>query len=712
MNLRYREILCQLCLGFGLCLAQIGAFGAETTLKEVSVVGDAMTAEEERQSSSTGKIVIDRAQIEQVDAITVADLLRSLPGANLGIPPSDGRRSGPRGGGQDRLMPKLLVDGEPLGGGPGGVSATLRLPPELIERIEIIRNSTAEFPSGPGGTINLILRDTPLEKAVTAKGVVGHDGLGPTARASLVYGDREGMVGQIWTLAVDRQSRQGERTLTTENFSTSAVTKEQDAQSGHDLGLHLMSRITVDLGGGERLILTPMFYGSELRRTTQTTLSGSSTGSEADVDATTRATGRVSGEWKKRYGGAGEAQVRASLYAMDVDTDGLLSVRDASGSLTSQITSRTRERQQGLTVMAKRTLPLSGQQVGSAGVDLRYRVTEDRQTRSTLSGATDLGASASSDAAEKNLAVWAQDEVQVSPAQTITPGLRLEYSGNSVTDALATRTSLSQVDMLPSVHWLYRLSPEWNLRASLAQTVAQPSVSQLSAVVHTATGTNSLANPDRSGNSSLQREKTLSWQVGSERFFSDRRGSAGLNLFYRDISDKVIGRTSLESGRYVERPTNAAAATETSLVFDAKWRPPTLSQLELRGNLSGNRLYISDLSGSTIRQESPRYAANSGFEYRVSAPAITLGGNLTWRSSYTREASSDSLVTLGSTHQLDLYATRRLDKALSLRLSLNNLTAPDKKSSSQTYSSGVLATRETDSAPSQRSLFMSIEGKW
>ena len=54
---------------------------------------------------------------------------------------------------------------------PGGSRSAFRLPADLIERIEIIKNSTPEFPSGPGGTINLILRGLDAERVRARLGV-------------------------------------------------------------------------------------------------------------------------------------------------------------------------------------------------------------------------------------------------------------------------------------------------------------------------------------------------------------------------------------------------------------------------------------------------------------------------------------------------------------------------------------------------------------
>ena len=63
------------------------AAGAESLLREVTVTGEAVSADEERQESATTKIIFERNDIEKIDAVTVSDLLRALPGVNLSLPP-------------------------------------------------------------------------------------------------------------------------------------------------------------------------------------------------------------------------------------------------------------------------------------------------------------------------------------------------------------------------------------------------------------------------------------------------------------------------------------------------------------------------------------------------------------------------------------------------------------------------------------------------
>ncbi len=207
------------------------------------------------------------------------------------------------------------------------------------------------------------------------------------------------------------------------------------------------------------------------------------------------------------------------------------------------------------------------------------------------------------------------------------------------------------------------------------------------------------------------RERTATLQLGVEHFLPAQRGSAGLNLFLRGIDDKIQKRTALEAGRYIECPFNVAKAIEASVVADFKWKSMRLP-LALRGNASTSRLHINNPGAAFVRQESPRHSASLGTEYKVAAPKLTLGGNLGYSSRFTLEANPYTLQTQRARIQLDLYAVRKLDRALSLRLSIDNLTHSRRGNDNAEFSSGTLTRQETDRAEGMRVVNLSLEGTW
>jgi len=78
-----------------------------------------------------------------------------------------------------------------------------------------------------------------------------------------------------------------------------------------------------------------------------------------------------------------------------------------------------------------------------------------------------------------------------------------------------------------------------------------------------------------------------------------------------------------------------------------------------------------------------------------------------------RESSARVRQEQGVRRQLDLYALYRLDRQLSLRLTLQNATLAERRNSVQEYdTSGQLSRLENDRETSFASLFLALEGKW
>lgn len=690
-----------------------------TTLEAVQVTATADSAQEERQFSSSSKIVVSREDLERLDAATVGELLRQLPGVNLS-PPTTGR--GGRQRGEDRLQPNVVVDGISL---PGGSRAAFRLPADLIERIEIIKNSTPEFPSGPGGTINLILRDAPGTKAGTFRaGLSANDG-GLGGRAGGTYGNREGEAGVILIGFADTRATTGGREVSIEQFAGGVRNDydiERDEDSGRSSGLHLITRYTRDLGDGARLVISPMLFGrtSDLVNDTQrftytdplnaTGLIGD--GSVRNESDGRNLNGRLAFDYKQRRAGQGETSAMLAIQGQTDRTDRSRDEYAAGGALTDTTETRDETRSLGANFRGKASQAFAqGVHLVTFGLDASAKKTTDTRSENLNGAAVNLGAQARAESRESELALWAQDEWQLAEKHTLTPGLRVSASSREVVDALGAKITDDTVSWLPSLHYVWRLDERWNLRASVALAERLPRVNDLSPVVRTTTGQNTLSNPDRGGNPALKPETTTTLQLGMEHFLPQQRGSAGLNLYVRDISDKIQRRITLETGRYVERPVNFDSASETSVVADFKWKVAELPGLSLRGNVSTSRLKIND-PAAFVRQESPRRAASLGVDYELKDRGLTFGSNVSYSSAFSSEASQDTAQKTIPRTQLDLFAVRKFSSRLSLRFSVDNVTEAETGDDTLAYAAGSLVRRETDRARGERFYNLSLEGKF
>jgi len=537
-----------------------------------------------------------------------------------------------------------------------------------------------------------------------------------------VYGAREGETGVLWMGFANSRPITGERSVSQEHFDNTGTRDdwdiETDDESGREHSLHLAPRFTRDLDAGTRLTISPFIRYSDLNRTTDTLRTTyanpaagtgqASDGREREREDSERLSGRLSAEWKRRYAGAGEGSARVSLQGESTRRTQRLDSFDATDTLLDQTSTKNTSDAFEVSLTAKRSRPLADVHLATFGLEARHKQVRERKDETLNGAAVPLGAESATDRREQLFALWAQDEWQLAERHLLTPGLRLQFSDSRVTDALDATIENTHAAVLPSLHYLWQVDPRWNLRTSVALTEAPPNVRDLSPVVITTTGTNSLSNPDRGGNPALDPAQTATLQVGMEHFLRQKRGSAGLNFTLRHIGDAVQRRTELEAGRYVERPYNVGTAQEVGAVADFKTKLVALPALTLRGNASTTRLSYDD---STALEEGARHSGNLGFDYEHAPWKLTLGGNLSLTAAFTRDANATTEVTQRARQQLDLYAVRKLNRTLSLRLTVDNVTREGRTSDSVESVGGSLVNRETDRADGVRFVFLSIEGK-
>ena len=701
-------------------------FAQETTLGEVAVTAVRSNATELRRNASAGKLIYDRDELETLDAGSIGDLLRKLPGTGVFADP-DSRRG--RGKGRDRHMPQILVDGQPLPGGDNSPGAALRLPVDLVERVEIIRNSTAEFPvSGPGGVINLILRDVPPRATRGARLALGTSAGEPIVRFEGQYGERLDDFGYLLGGSLQSQPLVAHQDTDIQRFangSRNAWTQEKIEQHGRDNNLALTPRFNWNLGGGQQLTLSPLLNLTENERNTRVDRSAyadpvagsglSAAGHDLELENGRRGSGRLNAEWKQQQAGNGELLARLTVQGEYEEKDKSVRKYDAAGSGTSSSDESTRRREREVGAMLKGKRLFAESHFVTAAVEWRgKRSAESSDKRND--GVTVAAAAASrADIDDSRQIVWVQDEWQLADEHVLTPGLRWQTQRSSVTDGAGVTVEQNYSAFDPSLHYLWQVTSEWNLRSSVALNGKPPNARELSPVVRTASGTNTSANPDKAGNPGLEAERTLSFEIGAEHFLAQRAGTVGVSLFHRQISNQVQKLIQYENGRWVERPYNVGDAEQQGGLVDFKWRTDGLHlpDLTLRGNLSYTETRLLDPVPGLGAGEGPRKSANLGFDYELPDWQTTLGGNFNYIGALDRESSASVHQTQGQRRQFDLYALYRIDRQLSLRLSAQNVSQATRYNKLQEYdSSGQLSRLENDREKGIASYFIALEGKW
>lgn len=697
----------------------------DTVLAEISVRARA-TADETRRNASAGKIVFEREELEKLDAASIGDLLRKLPGTGA-IPDPDSRRG--RGKGRDKHMPEILVDGQPLPGGDRSPGTALRLPVELIERIEIIRNSTAEFKvGGPGGVINLVLRDVPPRSVRSFRAGAGVLDGEPIVRLEGQFGERDDDFGYLLNGSLQSQPLVGKQQTEIQRFAggvRNEWTHERISDSGRDNNLSLLPRFTWSFGDGAQFTLSPFINLTESCRNTRIErasytdpLSGNGlayAGSDHERESGRRGSGRLTAEWRQRALTGSEWSVRASVQGEFEEKDKSVSKFDAGGAGTGRADEETRRNEREASLQLKGKHLVGDAHLLTGAVEWREKRATDEQEKRNNGVVQAPGASGKADIADRKQVIWLQDEWQLTDSHVLTPGLRWEHQESQVTDGLGLTVSSDYSGLEPSLHVLWQVTAQWNLRASAALDGKPPGAKELSPVVRTASGANTAANPDKAGNPKLRVERQRSLEIGTEYFLAERAGSIGFSLFRREIANHVQKLVQLEGVNYVERPYNVGDAVLRGGLADFKWRLDSLGlpDLTLRGNAAYTETRLSNPVPGLGAGEGPRKSANLGFDYELPAWRLTFSGNYNYVGPLERDSSATVRQSQGVRRQLDLNALYRLDRQFSLRLSAYNVTRETRSASLQEFATnGDLSRLESDSEHGIASLFLALEAKW
>lgn len=698
----------------------------ETLLAEVAVSAVRHSTTELRRNASAAKLIYDREELATMDAASIGDLLRKLPGTGVFADP-DSRRG--RGKGRDRHQPQILVDGQPLPGGDNSPGAALRLPVELIERIEIIRNSTAEVPvGGPGGVINLVLRDVPPRATRGARLALGATDGEPIARLEGQVGERFDDFGYLFGGSVQHQPLQAHLETDIQRFtggSRTAWPLEKIEQQGDENNLALTPRFNWHLGDGRQFTLSPFVNLTENTRKTEISrhsyadpVTGSgltAAGHDRELENGRRASGRLNAEWKRLQPGNTELLARLSVQGEYEEKDKAINKYDASGAATGSTDETTRRRESEVGAMLKGKRLFADAHFVTAAVEWRGKRSADSQDKRSDGIAVAGGAASLATIEDRRQILWVQDEWQLADEHVLTPGLRWQAQTSSVTDGAGATVEQNYSGFDPSLHYLWQVTPDWNLRSSLALNGKPPNAKDLSPVVRTASGTNTSANPDKAGNPNLAAERNLSFEVGAEHFLPQRAGTVGVSLFHRRIANQVQKLIQFEGGRWVERPFNVGDAELQGGLLDFKWRTDALHlpDLTLRGNLSYTHTRLLDPAPGLGAGEGPRQSLNLGLDYELPGLQTTLGGNFNTIGALDRESSASVRQTQGRRRQVDLYALYRIDRQLSLRLSAQNVTRGTRRNDLQeSDASGQVSRLENDREQGIASYFIALEGKW
>ncbi len=699
---------------------------AITPLQTVTSYG-AQSSLQERQQAPNSQIVIDQTEVERFNDRTAGDVLRRLPGVLFGGSPGESKDVRIRG--LDKEYSQVLINGRRIpGGGEKREFQLDQLPVDLIERIEVIRAPTANMDSqGIAGTINIILKKIPTDSSLSftlgASQIQGEDS---NPNLSISYGEQKEDFGYL--LLANVQQRQLIKDKTKESFKAdgSADKVEREVEDKQFDEIQLAPRFNWTLSNHDTLTVEPLLLSSKEDKD-KTKLKfkadGSGDGSELEDEEKERLNWAINTQWQHRYDSGDEFTLGLNVQESQEDKEKTKQAFKSDESL-DKIENETEDKSDKEWQLSFQGKTFIGDQHAlQAGIDVANKDRQkDKVKTETKNGETmdKTGVKDEYEITEQRVNAYILDEYSLNDRHSFTPGVRFEWTDTEVTSQAGDKETNSDALWNPSLHYLFKLSGNTNVRASLTQTVRRPKFDEIAPYIDEKDGT--LSKPDSAGNADLLPEVAKGIDAGVEHYFNKSAGNVGINVFYRDIDDKIETRisTNEESGRFEEKPENVGEATLKGIELDTSHNLAFIGveSLTLKGNVTflDGEVTDKETGEKTPFKEQVDYVYNLGFDHNISSFGISWGMNFNKVSDRETDEVEDgkrTLEILKSEEHLDLYIKKSLGQQFELQFSAQNLLEVDKDKLKTSFNEdGSVSKTELELEQSDPVFYLSLTGRW
>jgi outer membrane receptor for ferrienterochelin and colicin len=626
--------------------------------------------------SAVPKTIITRDEMLQYGDQSVMDALRRAAGFQL---PTPGQ--GPRGGGGTSGMrfrggagPTFLINGEPVQGGPrGGMSIIDTITPEMIERIEVVKQpSVAQASVASSAVINIILKE-PLDSRISGSIKVGYGKYEDSEKQSKseqkISLQADGRENQ-WSYSVSANQMWVDNTSLTKT-ETSAGTREQSRTVNRSMQM-FSPRLQYDLDDQQKLI-TELFY----RNIKMDGYSANQTQDDKNDSI------RLNTRYERKDKDLSD-KIRLSVE------------RQTETQLT---------RSPQNTIYTDETIHEYGLAYdGMRKLDPTRQIKFGVDTRSS-----NLDSNVSNRLDEQRYALYAEGSWRFTDRQTITLGARQEWLNRS------GLVDYQDQHLSPVLAYRFDLTEQWSIQTNLSQAFNSPKTDRLipNVTVSTDSDAGSLNNPDRGGNPDLKPEKTSA--VESTLAYDSANGGMSLTAYHREIKDYIEKVIALEGSRYVERPQNQNQATTYGVELSGRY---ALKQTDaghsfmLNGQISTIRAKVEDEQhNERLVSDVAPYNASAGLSYNFKPWQLSTSINVSYTPEFTRGLDGQPYDrTTNQRFGLDLSATKRFTGGWAASLNLNNLLSTDYKERLTNQSDGSLYQARTNQG--MASFQFSVEKKF
>lgn len=566
-----------------------------------------------------------------------------------------------------------MVNGEPVQGGPrGGMSVIDTITPEMIERIEVVKQpSVAQASVASSAVINIILKE-PLDTRLNGSVKLGYglrDSGEQQSERKQINIQADGRENQ-WSYSVSANQMWMDNTSITKT-ETATGTREQLRTTNRTMQM-FSPRLQYDLDDQQKLI-AELFYRN------------------------IKMDGYSSNQTQDDKNDSIRLNTRYERKDKDLSDKIRLSVE--------------RQTETQLTRSPQNTI-YTDETVNEYGLayDGVRKLDKDRQIKfgfDTRSNELDSNVSKSLD--EQRYAVYSEGSWRFTDRQTVTLGARQEWLNRS------GLVDYQDQHLSPVLAYRFDLTEQWSIQTNLSQAFKSPNTDRLipNVTVSTDSDAGSLNNPDRGGNPNLKPEKIRAAE--STLAYDSASGGVSVTAYHREIKDYIEKVIALEGTRYVERPQNQDQATTYGVEFSGRY---ALKQTEaghafmLNGQVSTIRAKIEDgQHNERLVSDVAPYNTSAGMSYSYKPWQLSTSVNVSYTPEFTRALDGQPYDrTTNERFSLDLSATKRFTHGWAASLNLNNVLSTNYKERLTNQSDGSLyQARTNESIPS---LQFSLEKKF
>lgn len=667
------------------------------TLPEVKVTAKQDEVSERRESNSQ-KVIVNRKEIDSMSVMTIADVVGKLPGVEI-------KGDMQRARGMSRDSVNVLIDGERQAS--QVVLGSLgRLPSGDLERVEIVRGSSAEFGGAAAITVNLVMK-----KALPKRSTEMRAGLGVRGNQlneTLAWTENGGAGNFAWSLPIGLIWNNSPSDVKVSRQNSTAGTRnvfQQDNANGiTNLGHHSISPRMTWKDGSDSLSVLPMLFWGPVSRNTQNSLTDylnpalSSTRDTQENGLSRLLRLRMEGE---KHLGDAKLTLRTSLNNNRKTMDTHRTTVSAANVVTSTADS-TFSSDNEINTSLRWDQPLG--EVNLIAVGAEY-VKLSRHDTQNFNGVMSAPTAASRDGI-----LWVQNDWSPQSSFTLTTGLRSES-----TTLKADAASNQHQAWLPSIATRWEPLDKWVVRSSIGAGLKMPKVEEISNAAVPSIGVNTPVEADKRGNPNLRPERSVNFEAVVEHYLAENAGVLGANIYVRSTQDFTERRAQLEGARWVDRPYNEGSAQHWGLELDGKIKTDSVGWkgASLKSHLTLPHAQVNDtrLGITRMARDTPRYILSMGLDQSLPKLTSTLGVTVQHSALSETSIPLEQRAYTKARTQLDAFWLYQINKEFKVRLAGQNLLAAN------TVQQNIVTQAANEwqlnnTTRGYRSFMLTLEGRW